>query len=313
MMASETTTKSLQQQVNQICNQLHSEGTKVTVRRVLSLLPEVKSTSTVHKYHKIWRDELDAGGQSLFDKLGFSHEFKAAFTKEITRFSVEAETRYQELAEFAEESRDAALESLELVEEREKKVLAELEKVKKEIKALQTELFATQKEAKSELEKFDAAAQARANGYLQQIEELQRNESELRNSNETLRTELAKAQLKLEGNQDYVNEVKARNDALTQQVEQLRTENKDISRALASNESTGKGQEKLLIQLESSLTQERETSRQFNKQLQRMETQQAADAKTIDTLNSQITVLQDKLEAEERRSQEQSVIIAKLT
>ena len=44
-----------------------------------------------------------------------------------------------------------------------------------------------------------------------------------------------------------------------------------------------------------------------------METQQAADAKTIDTLNSQITVLQDKLEAEERRSQEQSVIIAKLT
>tara|TARA_B100000780_G_C21108979_1_gene448010 strand:- start:1368 stop:2309 length:942 start_codon:yes stop_codon:yes gene_type:complete len=313
MMASESSSKSLQKQVNEICNQLHSEGTKVTVRRVLSLLPGVASTSTVHKYHKNWKDELDAGGQTLFDKLGFSHEFTTAFTKEITRFSVEAETRFRELAQFAEESRDSAIESLELAEEREKKQLAELEQVKKELKLLQDELVAIQKEAKVEFEKFQAASQASADGYRQQIDDLQKTEAEIRSSNETLRTELAKAQLKLEGNQDYVNEVKALNAALTEQIEQLRNENKEISRALASNESTGKGQEKLLAQLESSIGQEREVNRQLSKQLQRQESQQALDAKAIESLNEQLSVLQDKLAAEERRTKEQSAIIAKFT
>ena len=74
-----------------------------------------------------------------------------------------------------------------------------------------------------------------------------------------------------------------------------------------------KGQEKLLAQLESSIGQEREVNRQLSKQLQRQESQQALDAKTIESLNEQLSVLQDKLAAEERRTKEQSAIIAKFT
>ncbi|MEY8216114.1 MAG: DNA-binding protein, partial [Colwellia sp.] len=74
-MATSDRTGSIQERVNDICSELYADGTKPTVRLVRSMLSDVKSTSTVHKYFANWKKELEANQQSLYDKLGFSSEF----------------------------------------------------------------------------------------------------------------------------------------------------------------------------------------------------------------------------------------------
>ncbi|TOK17651.1 hypothetical protein CGI23_25280, partial [Vibrio parahaemolyticus] len=44
-------TDRMQERVNEICNELYSKGEKVSVRVILTFLPDVSSTSTVHKYY----------------------------------------------------------------------------------------------------------------------------------------------------------------------------------------------------------------------------------------------------------------------
>ena len=105
-------TERMQERVNEICNELYSKGEKVSVRVILTFLPDVSSTSTVHKYYANWRKELEANEKSLYDKLGFSPEFTQMFMKEISRFSVEAEQRYKGIADEANEQRDTAIDEL---------------------------------------------------------------------------------------------------------------------------------------------------------------------------------------------------------
>ena len=81
---------STQDRVNQICNELYQKGTKPSARLVLAELPDVSSTSTVHKYFSNWKREMEANQQSLYDRLGFSPDFTKSFMKEISRFAVEA-------------------------------------------------------------------------------------------------------------------------------------------------------------------------------------------------------------------------------
>ena len=87
-------TQSIQERVYTIANELYAAGTKPSVRMVLSMLPDVKSTSTAHKYFKQWKDEQEANQQSLYDKLGFSEKFTRHFMEEVTRFGVQAEQRF---------------------------------------------------------------------------------------------------------------------------------------------------------------------------------------------------------------------------
>ncbi len=42
-------TDRMQERVNEICNELYSKGEKVSVRVILTFLPDVSSTSTAHK------------------------------------------------------------------------------------------------------------------------------------------------------------------------------------------------------------------------------------------------------------------------
>jgi hypothetical protein len=42
------------------CCELYAEGSKVSVRKVLAMMPDVSSTSTVKKYYAAWKKELNA-------------------------------------------------------------------------------------------------------------------------------------------------------------------------------------------------------------------------------------------------------------
>nr|WP_258380193.1 DNA-binding protein [Photobacterium damselae] len=228
----------LQDKVTMICNDLYSKGQKVSVRIVLSMLPDVSSTSTVHKYYKTWKDELEANQKSLLEKMGFSEEFTRVFMTEITRHATEAERRYRDMADDAKEQSQQAIDDLERAEDRLYKQTALLEQREKQIKNLEAELAQTEN-----------AQLAITQELRQQIESLtdQLNESTV--SNERLRTELAKNEIKLESNALIVEESKNKNTELNEQVKSLNDKVIAQAQELTRFESKQESQELLLSEL----------------------------------------------------------------
>ncbi|MEH6454719.1 MAG: hypothetical protein V7749_00225 [Cocleimonas sp.] len=233
-MNSETlsTELSVRERVFRICNQLHAENTKVKIRTVLELLPDVKSTSTVHKYHKEWRTDLDNSKKTLFDSFGFSDSFQNAFVTEITRFHTDAKNEYSEkLVELTEE-RDSAVLGLEHADNNVIIQQSRADTLDAQVRELQNEIHLLTREAKQHSERLEKD-KVFAIGKLEQqmadlesrlinekrlvVEQLQHQidslttkNNELREVSENQRTELAKSQLKLESNTALVEEVKER-------------------------------------------------------------------------------------------------------
>lgn len=208
---SESASMSTSDRVKQICNDLYRQGTKPSVRMILSMMDDITSTSTVHKPYREWMDELEASQQSLYDKLGFSEEFTQSFMREITRFGVEAEERFKSRTLEAREQRDTALEDLERTEDKYVKQSTVLEQQAKELRDKKTEI-AEQKRA------HEATVQE----LRTQLEEQQAENRELSATNETLRTEMAKAQVQLDNNNSLVNEVKTSAGDKDREIERLR-------------------------------------------------------------------------------------------
>ena len=237
-------TERMQERVNEICNELYSKGEKVSVRVILTFLPDVSSTSTVHKYYANWRKELEANEKSLYDKLGFSPEFTQMFMKEISRFSVEAEQRYKGIADEANEQRDTAIDELTKVEERLHKQNAVVEQQGKDITRLKGELTQQESQYEAEVSKLEQSHQVLVSELRQRITQLEKDLGESTKTSETLRTDLAKSELKLESNQDYVNEVKAKQGELEERHTTLQAEKQSLEQQVT----------KLSTQLEGSTT-----------------------------------------------------------
>ena len=258
---------SIQERVSSICNDLYSKGTRPSIRLVLSMLPDVSSTSTVHKYFANWKKELEANQQSLYDRLGFSSEFTQSFMKEITRFGVEAEQRYKEQAVDSNDQRDIAIEELEKTEEKLHKQNAIIEQQQKEIKELQTEVIKVQDKLKADLSAEQQSNKVIVAELRQQLLEANNENKTLSSNNENLRTEIAKAELKLEGNQEYVNEVKTQNADLVKDNKELNKNIASLSKNIASYEATLSGNEKLITNLEASAKSNAENLTKINDEI----------------------------------------------
>ncbi len=272
----------LQDKVTQICNDLYAKGQKVSVRIVLSMLPDVSSTSTVHKYYKAWKDELEANQKSLLEKMGFSEEFTRVFMAEITRHATEAERRYREIAEDAKEQSLLAIDDLERAEDRLYKQTALLEQREKQIK-----------EVEAELAQADKSQQAITQELRQQIENLTEQLNESTASNERLRTELAKNELLLESNKELVVSTKTQNTELSDQIKQLNGEVVELSKTITRLESAQESKQELIEELKSSKLSTQEQNQQLDRDLrdtqQERSTLQASlsDAKASLSTNSQ--------------------------
>jgi len=319
MMANDRT-GSIQERVNDICNELYADGTKPSVRLVRSMLADIKSTSTVHKYFANWKKELEANQQSLYDKLGFSSEFTQGFMKEITRFSIEAEQRYKEQSQDANEQRDAALDDLSASEERLHKQTAVLEQLEKECKELQAELIKSGESSKAELAKQETAHKVIVAELRQQLSDEKKENNALVSSNETLRTDIAKAELKLEGNQQYVTEVKSQNSELVAENKELNARFANSNKTLASLEATVTGNDKLISSLEASTEQAKQESSQSVLERQNLISSLEKTRSTLDYLNSDVASYKEQLnEANisviglKKTIDEQSSVITKLT
>ena len=222
----------MQEQINEICNDLYSKGQKISVRLILAELPNVSSTSTVHKYYANWRRELVANEKSLYEKLGFSSEFTQIFMKEISRFSIEAEERYKSMADDAVEQRDAAIDELSKIEDKFHKQSAVVEQQEKDVVQLKYDLKTNENAFEAEKDKLAKSHEVLVRELRQRIVQLEAELNESNASSESLRTDLAKAELRLEGNQNLVNEVRSKQDKLEAGNSTLHTENQDLSKQI---------------------------------------------------------------------------------
>ena len=247
-------TERMQERVNEICNELYSKGEKVSVRVILTFLEGVSSTSTVHKYYANWRKELEANEKSLYDKLGFSPEFTQMFMKEISRFSVEAEQRYKGIADEANEQRDTAIDELTKVEERLHKQTAVVEQQGKDITRLKGELTQQESQYEAEVSKLEQSHQVLVSELRQRITQLEKDLGESTKTSETLRTDLAKSELKLESNQDYVNEVKAKQGELEERHTTMQTEKQSLEQQVTKLSTQLEGSTSMVTTLEKRIT-----------------------------------------------------------
>jgi len=277
---------SLQDRVNEIANTLLASGTKPSVRLVLAELPDVNSTSTVHKYFSNWKREIESNQQSLYDRLGFSPEFTQSFMKEITRFGVEAEQRYKQQAEDANEQKDHAVADLSKAEEKLHKQTAVVEQQEKQIIELKAELSDSLKKAQADLDKEQRANEATVNELRQQLAAALDENKDLTKQSETLRTGLAKAELKLESNQELVEEVKGQNQQHVIEAKELNRAISELNKDIAAKDSTIAGNEKLISNLQ-------EQQDKSSKEMQKLSDQ---TSKEVQKLSNTIRKLEDELD-----------------
>lgn len=302
--------ESTQDRVNLICNQLYGQGIKPSVRIVLAELPDIKSTSTVHKYFANWRKEIDANQKSLYEKLGFSPEFTQSFMKEITRFSVEAEQRYKNQASDAIESNEHAIADLKKVEDKLHKQNAVVDQQEKEINELQSELLLSGNKYKSEIEKGRETNEATVAELRKQLIQVKSENTQLSKQNESLHTEVAKAELKIEGNQSYVDEIKHQNQELVKENKELNLGKFELSKTVARLESTISGNEKLIASLQSqqnNLTQQNKSYEDANNKLEKSITEMSHQ---LSVLNGAKAKFDDKIRSYEKALQSHEATIS---
>lgn len=305
-------TDRMQERVNEICNDLYSKGEKVSVRVILTYLPDVSSTSTVHKYYANWRKELEANEKSLYDKLGFSSEFTQMFMKEISRFSVEAEQRYKGIAEEANEQRDAAIDELSKMEDRLHKQNAVVEQQGKDITQLKGELTQRERTHEAEMSKLEQSQHVLVTELRQRITQLEKELTESTRTNETLRTELAKSELKLESNQDYVNEVKAKQQALEEQSSTLQSENQSLSQQVTKLSTQLEGSTSVVSTLEKRVTDFETQHTALQSRATEMETHYKATLSELSEAKSQLQNQSQKIGSLEEINQQHKRYIDKL-
>ncbi|HHY0432766.1 TPA: DNA-binding protein [Vibrio parahaemolyticus] len=307
-----TTDRNMQERVNEICNDLYGRGEKVSVRVILTYLPDVSSTSTVHKYYANWRKELEANEKSLYEKLGFSSEFTQMFMKEISRFSVEAEQRYKGVADEANEQRDTAIEELAKAEDRLHKQTALVEQQGKEISQLKADITANEKAHTAELEKVKESHDVLVLELRHRIEQLEKELNEAVKGNESLRTELAKSQLKLESNQDYVNEVKAKQEQLEQQGVELQDKNQVLSNQNAKLETQREADKELISSINERLHDLKENADSLQTKLSESEAAYKTVSIELSEYKSQVNSQSQKIGSLEQMNEQQQRYIEKL-
>lgn len=109
----------LQQRINDICDAAYARDEKLSTRIILAQLPDVSSSSTVHKYFKAWKESLNARQDALFeDDSILSNDFKRSFSKELGRIAKAAESAYKQRALEAEQQVGDVITDLQLSEQK---------------------------------------------------------------------------------------------------------------------------------------------------------------------------------------------------
>lgn len=270
--------KSSQEVVNQICNDFLKKGEKPSVRLILAEIPNISSTSTIHKYFSKWKDEQIKKQESLFEKFGLSTEFTTSFMKEISRFSIEIEERYKEQAQDATDQQGQAISDLEKSENKLNNQAEVVNQQEKQITDLQTELAKEQKSNESIV-----------NEIRRQLTTTIDDNKQLAIQNESLRAGKAKAELKLESNQQLVDEIKSLNFQLTSENKELNSNIVELNKISARHESTIIGNDKLILALEAEQEKTEKQLSNIDSNNEKLQSELASVRSELSAINSKIT------------------------
>jgi len=111
-MSESTAPSTNQQKVFAICDKLSQQGEPLSVRIIGSYLPELTSTSTLHKYFKLWKTEQAKANEKMLSESGFSPALKQALLDEIQTQTLKVETHFKTLAIESAAQTEAAIAEL---------------------------------------------------------------------------------------------------------------------------------------------------------------------------------------------------------
>jgi chromosome segregation ATPase len=299
----------IESQVFEICDRLTANEEKLSNRIILAHLDGITSTSTVHAPFKKWRELREANKKKFMENLRFSDSLAEAIADEIAKHSAASDKRSRALAEAANEQTQEAIEDLRSLEIRLKNEMLLLDQAKKDKVILQ-----------KQLDEEGKGHQTLVKELRQQLEVQLSDNKSLAQSNESLRTDVAKAELKLEGNETHVAEVKEQNQALMSDNKSLNKEVSSLSMSIASKESTIAGQSKLVEQYENAQKQSQQNIQKLESAYSELSVEKKELRGQLDSVQRALSDAKEKLHAEtkskeylQKTADEQSSVISKLT
>ncbi len=280
---SKLNTEDKQNLTDNFCNGLLLKGIKPTVSLVSEKLPD-SSRSTAHKYFKKWTNNQNSKKEELFKKLGFSSEFTSSVLNEFSRFNFNAEQRYIEQAQYANDQRDQAISDLEISENKLNKQAEIVNQQEKQIINIQTELATEQKSNESTIVEIR-----------RQLTTSVDDNKQLSKQNESLRTAIAKAELKLDSNQQLTDEVKSQNAYLTTENKQLNSDIAELNRSIASKESTIIGNDKLIESIKADQAKTAKQVINFDSNNAKLQSELASVRNELSNCSTKVSEEKDKL------------------
>jgi hypothetical protein len=221
------------------------------------------------------------------ENLKFSDSLASAIADEIAKNSSESERRSQEMTQTANAQTEEVIEDLQQVEKRLRDSTLLLDNAKKEKQELSKQLEANNKAHDSIVIELRKQIEAKA------VES-----KELTTTNESLRKEVTRAELKLEGNQEYVEEVKSQNLELI-------TENKSLSKEISANIKTISTQEAVISGNEKLISNQEITQADLKETLVKSEQERSSLSNTnnairndLDIANKTISTTNERLNTE---------------
>jgi chromosome segregation ATPase len=246
--ASQKSPSEIQRIVDEALDKMYAAGEKPTIRSLIERVGTdvISSTSTASKYKRDYDQRRQARENELFDRLGFSPEFANAFVKEVSRFSIDIESRAKRTVESLKSDNEELERELGRVEKVAKDFEALNHQKEKEIVELKKEIESLEKEHAHALESLDKdyrhQIETLTTKYETQLQESQKQQKSLTEkleecnaTIEQLRRELAQADLKLESlqslestNTELLGQVQALNNQLSEQKAEVVGLQKDV-------------------------------------------------------------------------------------
>ncbi|MEZ8329173.1 DNA-binding protein [Vibrio splendidus] len=242
--------EAIKQQVFSVCDELFAANEKMSVRIVQGYLKEIKSSSTIHKYYAMWKDQKQANMDSLYNQVGLSDTFINTLMNEVTRFGAEAERRYKDQAKDALNQRNTAIEDLSDLDDKYFKQSDLVDSLNKTVSTLKSEATLMEQKHNDALDKQESTHKALEKELRAQITKLQDKHDVASNTSETLRTELAKANLKVESNSALVDQIKIQHSDVIKARDELVKQNSELTNQLATKTEKANNGESTITKLE---------------------------------------------------------------
>mgnify|MGYP000159158888 FL=1 len=187
---------------------------------------------------------------SLYNQVGLSDTFINTLMNEVTRFGAEAERRYKDQAKDALNQRNTAIEDLSDLDDKYFKQSDLVDSLNKTVSTLKSEAILMEQKHNDALDKQESTHKALEKELRGQIAKLQDKHDVASNTSETLRTELAKANLKVESNSALVDQIKIQHGDVIKARDELVKQNSELNNQLATKTEKANNGESTITKLE---------------------------------------------------------------